>query len=160
MENFIFHSLILFFDWRCITLLFAVQHYRTGTLSASSLRSAPGGSSPPLTDLFWSVRHSLRAMRKGAARPLTPGRVDNPAPVVSRFFYRLTPSGILPACVFMIFCAGLFLEYFFVDFAACNGIHLLCAKVNFIAPGAEFFIAPSSLSVPKGTCYIAPFLFV
>ena len=113
MENSIFHSLILFLDWRCGTLLLAVQHYRTGTLSASSLRSAPGGSSPPLTDLFWSVRHSLRAMRKGAARPLTPGRVDNPAPVVSRFLHRLTPSGILLACVFMIFCADLF----FIDFA-------------------------------------------
>ena len=31
--------------------------------SASSLRSAPGGSPPPLSSLFWLLRHSLRAMR-------------------------------------------------------------------------------------------------
>jgi hypothetical protein len=28
---------------------------------------------------------------QGSFRPLTPSRIDNPAPVASRFFYRLTP---------------------------------------------------------------------
>ena len=72
------------------TRLFAARFVVCG-LSASSLRSAPGCLPQPLNDLFWSFRHSLRAMRKGAP-PLDPGRVEYPAPVASRFFYRLTPS--------------------------------------------------------------------
>ena len=72
MENFIFHSLILFFDWRCITLLFAVQLYRTGTLSASSLRSALGGVVAATEQPFMAAQAFTPCDAQGCCAPLDP----------------------------------------------------------------------------------------
>ena len=73
--------------------------FPVSALSASSLRSAPGGIVAATERLFRVVQALSPCAAQGSCSPLDPKQGSHPAPVASRFFYRLTPSCIWHACL-------------------------------------------------------------